>query len=139
MANNIPLEDNDRWDWIAHIRGALMDRLQTSTAPVIAVTCSALRTVYRDELRKLPQLLDFPVTVTFLALSISDEVQLKERLIARSATEDHYMHSTMVESQLAVQEPITRLESDVIVLDSCQSKDRMMKAVEESVQQILEL
>jgi carbohydrate kinase (thermoresistant glucokinase family) len=139
MANNIPLEESDHWDWIAHIRGALMDRLQNSTAPAIAVTCSALRTVYRDELRKLPQLLDVPVTVTFLALSISDEGQLKERLIARSAAENHYMHSTMVESQLAVQEPPTRLESDVIVLDSSQSKDRMIEAVEETVQQILEL
>ncbi|KAJ5747040.1 NRPS-like protein biosynthetic cluster [Penicillium nucicola] len=139
MTNNIPLEDTDRWDWIAHIRGAVMYRLQNSTAPAIAVTCSALRALYRDELRKLPQLLDFPVTVTFLALTISDEARLKERLVARSAEENHYMHSTMVESQLAIQEPPMRLESDVIVLDSCQSKDRMIKAVEDAVQHILEL
>ncbi|OQD84953.1 hypothetical protein PENANT_c011G11440 [Penicillium antarcticum] len=139
MANSIPLEDSDRWAWIAHICGALMDRLQNSTAPAIAVTCSALRTVYRDELRKLPQLLDFPVTVTFIALSINDQAQLNKRLVARSAAEDHYMHSTMVEPQLAVQEPPTRLENDVIVLDSSQSKDRMIQAVEDTVQRILEL
>ncbi|OOF95586.1 hypothetical protein ASPCADRAFT_507410 [Aspergillus carbonarius ITEM 5010] len=48
MANGIPLEDCDRWDWLAHIRGAVMDRLQHSTTRGVAVTCSALRTVHRD-------------------------------------------------------------------------------------------
>ncbi|KAJ5344664.1 NRPS-like enzyme [Penicillium brevicompactum] len=139
MAENIPLEDNDRWEWIAHIRGALMDRLQHSTAPAIAVTCSALRTVYRDELRRLPQLLDFPVMVTFLRLSIADEAQLKERLVTRSANESHYMHSTMVESQLAIQEAPSMLESDVITVDATQSKTKVIETVEETVRMMLDL
>ncbi|CAG8289918.1 unnamed protein product [Penicillium salamii] len=139
MANGIPLEDSDRWDWIAHIRGALMDRLQHSTAPAIAVTCSALRTVYRDELRRLPQLLNFPVMVTFLYLSIENEAQLKERLISRSANEAHYMQSTMVESQLAIQEPPSNLESDVVALDATRSKEEVLRAVEDTVRLILDL
>jgi carbohydrate kinase (thermoresistant glucokinase family) len=139
MAKNIPLEDSDRWDWIAHIRGAVMDRLHHSAAPAIAVTCSALRTAYRDELRRLPQLLDFPVMITFIALTIGDEFQLKERLDVRSANEGHYMHSTMVESQLAIQEPPALSETDVITLDASQSKDLMLQAVEQTLQEILEL
>ncbi|CAG8107562.1 unnamed protein product [Penicillium olsonii] len=139
MAKSIPLRDDDRWDWIAHIRGALMDRLQHSTAPAIAVTCSALRSVYRDELRRLPQLLDFPVMVTFLCLSIGDEAQLEARLVARSANESHYMQSTMVASQLAIQEPPSELESDVIALDATLSKPDMLEEVEDTVRLILDL
>lgn len=137
MANNIPLQDCDRWDWLAHIRGAVMDRVQHSTAPAIAVTCSALRTVYRDELRRVSQLFDFPVTVTFVMLSIQDRTQLKDRMIARSAAEQHYMTSAMVDSQLdLLEDPID--ESDVIVLDSRQSRDKMLEALIEAVRGVVE-
>ncbi|RAH86917.1 acetyl-CoA synthetase-like protein [Aspergillus japonicus CBS 114.51] len=133
MANGTPLEDRDRWDWLAHIRGAVMDRLQHSTGPAVAVTCSALRTAYRDELRRLSELLDFPVNVTFVLLSIRDGEQLKERVAARSAVEAHYMQATMVESQLSTLESPGPWESDVIVLDSSCSKEEMIEDVEKTV------
>jgi len=87
MANNLPLEDSDRWEWLAHIRGAVMDRLLNSPTPAVAVTCSALRTAYRDELRRLGQLLDIPVTVTLLLLSIRDKALLKRRVAERDAAD----------------------------------------------------
>ncbi|RAL12493.1 acetyl-CoA synthetase-like protein [Aspergillus homomorphus CBS 101889] len=139
MANGIPLEDRDRWDWLAHIRGAVMDRLQHSTAPAVAVTCSALRTVYRDELRRLSDLFDFPVTVTFVLLSVLNGEQLKERVAARSAVEAHYMQAKMVESQLHTLESPGPSESDVIVLDSSRSKEKMIQDVEETGGGILSL
>lgn len=137
MANGIPLEDRDRWDWLAHIRGAVMDRLQQTTAPAVAVTCSALRTVYRDELRRLSQLLDFPVTVTFLLLSVDDRETLKERMVARLAKEDHYMRSTMVDSQLDILEQPTLSEGDVLTVDASQDKAQMLRQVEETVRGLL--
>ncbi|GLB11781.1 putative NRPS-like protein biosynthetic cluster [Aspergillus tubingensis] len=137
MANGIPLEDRDRWDWLAHIRGAVMDRLQQTTAPAVAVTCSALRTVYRDELRRLSQLLDFPVTVTFLLLSADDRETLKERMVARLAKEDHYMRSTMVDSQLDILEQPTLSEGDVLTVDASQDKAQMLRQVEETVRGLL--
>ncbi|PWY67834.1 NRPS-like enzyme [Aspergillus eucalypticola CBS 122712] len=95
MANGIPLEDRDRWDWLAHIRGAVMDRLQQTTAPAFA-------------LRRLSQLLDFPVTT------------LKEH---------HYMRSTMVDSQLDILEQPTLSEGD--------GKAQMLQQVEETVRGLL--
>ncbi|OGM48883.1 NRPS-like enzyme [Aspergillus bombycis] len=137
MANNNPLTDSDRWDWLAHIRGAVMDRLQHSTAPAVVVTCSALRTIYRDELRRLSRLFDFPVNVTFLMLSIKDRAQLKDRLVARSAKEGHYMSSAMVDSQLDTLEGPSDSESDVISLDSDQPMEKMIQGVEDVVQGFL--
>ncbi|KAJ6183713.1 hypothetical protein N7519_005014 [Penicillium mononematosum] len=136
MAKNMPLQDSDRWDWLAHIRGAVMDRLQRSDSPALAVTCSALRTVYRDELRRLSQLFDFPVTVTFLFLSVPDREDLKDRVVARSETENHYMKSSMVDSQLDLMEDPTD-EPDVLVLDSTQPKAKMIEDVVDMVQGIL--
>ncbi|KAJ5240865.1 uncharacterized protein N7469_002456 [Penicillium citrinum] len=136
MSKNIPLEDSDRWDWLAHIRGAVMDRLLTSDTPAVIVTCSALRTIYRDELRKLNQLFDFPVTVSFVLLSISDKAQLVERMNERSAIEQHYMKSFMVESQLGLLElPVD--EDDVTLLDSSQSREQMLDEVVAVMQNIL--
>lgn len=136
MARNIPLEDSDRWDWLTHIRGAVMDRILGSNAQAVTVTCSALRTVYRDELRRLNQLFDFPVTVSFLMLSIKDKAQLTERMNRRSEIEQHYMKSSMIASQLELLEsPVD--ESDVIVLDSSQAREKMLDDVVETVQDIL--
>ncbi|GKZ72631.1 putative NRPS-like protein biosynthetic cluster [Aspergillus niger] len=137
MAKGIPLEDRDRWDWLAHIRGAVMDRLQQTTAPAIAVTCSALRTVYRDELRRLSQLLDFPVTVTFLLLSVHDRETLKKRMVERLAKEEHYMRSTMVDSQMDILEEPRLSEGDVIIVNAGQNKAQMLQQVEETVRGLL--
>ncbi|GES62865.1 NRPS-like enzyme [Aspergillus terreus] len=139
MANNVPLTDEDRWDWFAHIRGAVMDRLQHTDAPVLAVTCSALRTVYRDELRRLTRLLEYPVNVNFLLLEITKDNRegLRERILARSAKEAHYMKSVMVDSQLDILEPPSWAESDVVILDASQDKDRVLHAVEEFVRAVV--
>ncbi|KAJ5107632.1 hypothetical protein N7456_004307 [Penicillium angulare] len=136
MANNIPLEDSDRCDWLAHIRGAVMERLQNTKSPAVAVTCSALRTTYRDELRRLSQLFDFPVTVTFFLLATQDREQLKGRMTVRSAQEQHYMKSFMVDSQLDLLEAPTD-EPDVIVIDSSQAKEKMINDVVENVMNFL--
>ncbi|KAJ5085474.1 hypothetical protein N7532_010245 [Penicillium argentinense] len=136
MANNIPLDDSDRWDWLAHIRGAVMDRLISSAVPAVSVTCSALRTVYRDELRRLSRLFDFPVTVTFLMLDIRDKAQLTERMNERSAAEQHYMKSFMVDSQLELlEDPID--EDDVVLVDSSQEKQKMLDEVVLTVRDIM--
>lgn len=133
MANNLPLQDSDRWDWLSHIRGAVMGRLLESETPTVAVTCSALRTVYRDELRRLSNLFDFPVTVTFLLLSLQDREQLRHRMVVR---EDHYMKSAMVDSQLELLEnPVD--EPDVLVLDASRGREEVLDDVVQTVEGIL--
>jgi carbohydrate kinase (thermoresistant glucokinase family) len=136
MANDLPLQDSDRWEWLSHIRGAVMDRLQHESAPLITVTCSALRTTYRDELRKLSSLFDFPVTVSFILLNISDKAQLEERMISRFDTEGHYMKSAMVDSQLGILE-YPNNEHDITVIDASQPQERVIEKVVENVRSIL--
>ncbi|KAJ5630473.1 uncharacterized protein N7484_010573 [Penicillium longicatenatum] len=136
MDRDIPLEDSDRWDWLAHIRGAVMDRLLGTSAPAIVVTCSALRTVYRDELRRLSQLLDFPVTITFVMLHVGDRSVLKDRVLVREV-EGHYMKSAMVDSQVELLE-MPCDEGDVLVLDSGVGREKMVESVVRTVQDVLE-
>lgn len=77
MAKNLPLDGSDRRDWLANIRGAVIDGVLNPSEPVIAVTCSALSIDDHDELRRFEQLLDIPVTVSFMLLSSSDEMLVK--------------------------------------------------------------
>ena len=50
MASGIPLTDEDRWPWL----GAIGERMEVerSTGHGVVVSCSALKHVYRDCLRK---------------------------------------------------------------------------------------
>ncbi|PWY88879.1 acetyl-CoA synthetase-like protein [Aspergillus sclerotioniger CBS 115572] len=138
MSHGIPLQDKDRWAWLAHIRGAVMDRLQhsDSTTRGVAVTCSTLRTVYRDELRRLADLLDFPVTVTFLLLVVRDREELKGRMVGR---EGHYMPEGMVDSQVDLLEEPLMSEGDVITLDAGGDMAGVLEEVEGFVGEILRL
>lgn len=131
MANNFPLDESDRRDWLAHIRGAIMNRVLNSSVPAMAVTCSALRTDDRDELHRLEQLLDIPVAVTFLSLSSSDEGLVKEGLAERDITEMHHMESSTIGSQLGLLEHPVH-ESDAILVESNEEN------VVQIVQRILE-
>ncbi|KAL5050776.1 hypothetical protein BDW71DRAFT_203499 [Aspergillus fruticulosus] len=139
MGSGIPLSDADRWEWLSHIRGAVMDRLlQSSTSAGVVVTCSALKRSYRDDLRKLAYLLEDPVNVTFIHLSVGKEsrTELRERLVLRSKEEGHYMASTMVDSQLeALERP--EEERDVVVVDAARTKDTVLGEVERIVRGIL--
>ncbi|PLB52351.1 acetyl-CoA synthetase-like protein [Aspergillus steynii IBT 23096] len=138
MSNKIPLTDEDRWEWLAHIRGAVMDRLQQHRdIPGLVVTCSALRTVYRDRLRRLSELFDFPVGVTFLLLDIHDKEKLEDRLVARSEGEGHYMAASMVDSQLELLEEPDMSEGDIIRVNSSQGKWDMLRDVEARANSIL--
>ncbi|KAK1141640.1 putative NRPS-like protein biosynthetic cluster [Aspergillus melleus] len=138
MGNKVPLADDDRWEWLAHIRGAVMYQLQQHCdLPGLVVTCSALRTVYRDHLRRLSELFDFPVGVTFVLLDIQNKEKLEDRLVARSEGEGHYMASAMVDSQLNLLEEPDMSEGDVIRVDSSQGKWDMLRDVEETVKGIL--
>lgn len=131
MTSGMPLSDSDRWEWLSHIRGAVMDRLLNPSTPAgVVVTCSALRRVYRDELRKLAYLLEQPLNVIFIHLSVGKErtSELKERLVMRSKEEGHYMASAMVDSQLEALESPDE-ERDVVVVDAARDKDVVLQEV----------
>ncbi|KAL2814280.1 hypothetical protein BJX63DRAFT_392630 [Aspergillus granulosus] len=140
MASGVPLTDTDRWEWLEHIKGAVVDRLlQSSTSQTaVVVTCSALKKIYRDQLRSLAYLLEFPVNVTFIHLSVGKEGrgELKERLLVRSKEEGHYMEQGMVDSQLAVLES-PKDEGDVVVVDAIRGKEEVLEEVDGIVKGVL--
>lgn len=138
MHNLQPLNDADQFTWLAHIRGAVADRVASTGAPGTIVTCSALRKTYRDELRKLSELFgeDVGVVVRFIFLDMGgDSDALVQRLRMRQG---HYMNSDMVKSQIEMLEQPTELESDIVPVDATQSKEDVLREAEEIVREILE-
>ncbi|KAI5304674.1 hypothetical protein KEM56_006144 [Ascosphaera pollenicola] len=124
MANNIPLNDADRWDWLIQLREAAVKALSTpkssdSTAyPTgVVVTCSALKHKYRDVMRIAAY--EHPsVSIHFIYLR-ADEEELMERVQARQG---HFMKSDMVRSQFTALEEPTEEEWDADCVECGKSR-----------------
>jgi gluconokinase len=93
MAAGLPLDDDDRWSWLAAIAAWIDERRTTGEAGVVA--CSALKRTYRDLLRGgRPE-----VTIVFLDGSFE---LIAGRLAGRP---DHFMPAALLASQFAALEP----------------------------------
>ncbi|SEL94809.1 gluconokinase [Streptacidiphilus jiangxiensis] len=99
MAAGIPLDDADREPWLRAIGAWLAERVAAGTGGV--VTCSALKRSYRDLLR------DACPDAFFLHLTGAHAL-VEERLAHRSG---HFMKAYMLDSQLAILEPLTADEN----------------------------
>jgi len=91
MAAGQPLTDEDRWPWLAKVSAWITDHT-TAGIPGI-ITCSALKRIYRDRMRG--------PNVIFVHLAGSTD-QIGQRLAART---DHFMPTTLLDSQLSTLEP----------------------------------
>jgi carbohydrate kinase (thermoresistant glucokinase family) len=101
MAAGTPLTDEDRWPWLAAVGNEL-----AAAGPLgLVLACSALKRSYRDTIRARA-----PRTV-FLHLHGTKEV-LSSRLEVRAG---HFMPATLLESQLAMLEPLGADEAGVVV------------------------
>ncbi|WP_156721640.1 gluconokinase [Streptomyces apocyni] len=95
MAFGTPLDDEDRWPWLE----AIGEWAKEQEGHGGVVSCSALKRAYRDRLRAAAP------GIAFIHLS-GDRDLIAERQAAR---EDHFMPSSLLDSQFATLEP---LESD---------------------------
>jgi gluconokinase len=103
MAAGEPLDDEDRWPWLAAIREWVDAQLDVGTSAV--VTCSALKRSYRDALLAgRPEL-------RFCEIDAPTDL-LVDRLSRR---EGHYMPPSLLPSQLATLEPLAADEPGVRV------------------------
>ncbi len=101
MSSGIPLTDEDRAGWLQILNRELNARLATGESVVLA--CSALKQRYRDALELgLPK-------VSWLYLR-GDRETILERVAQRK---EHFMPTTLVDSQLAALEEPT----DAVVVD----------------------
>jgi gluconokinase len=108
MASGKPLDDTDRYPWLARLRNLIAAHLEKGETAVLA--CSALKKKYRDQLREGND------GIQFVYLKGDFEL-IWGRMQARA---EHYMKADMLHSQFAdLEEPdadkalIVGIENDV--------------------------
>jgi gluconokinase len=97
MAAGIALTDEDRWPWLDRVADWIRDHTAAGVPGII--TCSALKRVYRDRMRG--------EHVVFVHIAGSKD-SIGKRLAART---DHYMPTSLLDSQFATLEPPDRDEN----------------------------
>ncbi|WP_024286565.1 gluconokinase [Cellulomonas sp. KRMCY2] len=104
MAAGIALTDDDRWPWLRALRDWLTEQSRAGRSSI--VTCSALRSAYRDVLGEAEG------TVRFVHLTAAPEV-IGNRLATRVG---HFMPAALLPSQLGTLEPLRDSEDGVTVV-----------------------
>lgn len=114
MASGQALTDGDREPWLIAVREAMAARLSRGEGVVMA--CSALRTSYRDVLRKAG------AGVRFVYLKAGKRL-IAKRLTKRSR---HFFAPSLLDSQFAtLEEPDVEVERDVRIVDATLARRRM--------------
>lgn len=103
MRSGTPLEDSDRWPWLAAMAADIDRWLTDGTGMVLA--CSALKRAYRD-------ILIGARSDVHLVQLTGEESLIRSRIEARR---DHYMPPALLLSQLATLEPPTADERPIVV------------------------
>lgn len=91
MRSGVPLTDDDRRQWLEHLAAQIAQHSSDKSPLVIA--CSALKQAYRNRLRRTRD------DLAFVHLKGSRELLLK-RLQNRASRENHFMPTTLLDSQL---------------------------------------
>jgi gluconokinase len=103
MRAGVPLDDADREPWLRELAAWIGERERAGTSCVL--TCSALKRNFRDLLRSGTD------AVWFVHVDVPETV-LRERLTRRTG---HYMPASLLESQLAILEPLGDDEPGITV------------------------
>ncbi len=120
MSSGRPLTDEDRWPWLEALADWTAERRAAGRSTVL--TCSALRRVYRDVLRR-------PDPGTFFVHLYGDEGLLRERMSSRQ----HFMPASLLRSQFETLEPLDPDESGIAV-DTAASVEAIAERVEAALQ-----
>jgi gluconokinase len=116
MRHGTPLTDADRKPWLEKLRARIVEWIEAGKNGVLA--CSALRQVYRDQLRVNPQ-----VHLVYLK---GERALFSERLLERPG---HYMKWPMLESQLAtLEEPL-----DAVTVNASSPPGKIVQDIREKL------
>lgn len=102
MASGRPLTDADRWGWLESLAAWTRERDEAGQPTLLS--CSALRRSYRDVLRRGGER-------TFFVHMTGD----KGLLLQRMETREHFMPSSLLESQLDTLELLEPDEEGMVV------------------------
>ena len=113
MSAGIPLDDNDRWPWLAQVAAVLVAEERS------VGSCSALKRAYRDSLRQ-----GVGRSLRFVCLVLPHS-ELGRRVSLRQG---HFMPAGLLDSQLAAFEtPAT--ERDALIVDGMAPQDLNIEQV----------
>ena len=121
MGSGHALSTLDRQIWLSRIKIEILERVraaqmlqrdQEAKQQTLILTCSALKSEYRDALRDI--LGDGSIQTTFVTLNAGEE-ELEKRVGDRIG---HYMKASMVKGQLATVESPRVDETDVLPVDA---------------------
>ncbi|KAH7413711.1 male sterility protein [Phaeosphaeria sp. MPI-PUGE-AT-0046c] len=113
MGAGVPLDDASRTIWLRRLKQRALSCLTELGYDKVFVSCSALKQIYRDQLRELNTEAG-DVKVVFVDLQVG-----KDEMIRRMKNRgDHYMKEDMVESQVAIKEESGVMEMDVLPVDA---------------------
>jgi gluconokinase len=118
MKNGAPLDDADRWPWLARLNTFLLDVERQGRNLVLA--CSALKQVYRDRLACAC------AAARFVFLDGEREL-IRARLAARQG---HYMDPKLLDSQFAILER----PEDALRLDIAGSPAELVQSIREKLE-----
>lgn len=116
MESGIPLDDDDRYPWLQLVGETLRDNPGT-----IAIGCSALKRIYRDQIRDAAG-----SDICFIFLDGSREL-IESRMAKR---EGHFMPLSLLDSQFAALEPPRPTEENVVRIDIDGSLATIIEAIE---------
>ena len=109
MQAGIPLEDADRWPWLAHLNKVLKEEANAVLA------CSALKRTYRDRLAQ--GISAFKVVYLYGTVEL-----IRDRMRTRS---HRFMPATLLQSQFAALEP----PPDAIAIDVAATPEECVAAI----------
>ena len=105
MANGQPLNDDDRYPWLARLHDLIANHLAKGQSAVVA--CSALKNKYRDQLRQGNQ----GMRIIYLQGSF-------ELILGRmKARKDHFMKADMLQSQFDTLESPSAHNTLIVSID----------------------
>lgn len=129
MAEGIPLQDDDRWDWLRKV--ATLSSHSAQRNGLCIVTCSSLKKKYRDLIRTT-----CPETHFYFLFLYGEQAVIIKRLEERKG---HFMKATMMQSQFKDLELPNSAEEphcDIVNVDG-KSYDQVEKEVLADVDQLL--
>jgi gluconokinase len=115
MRAGIPLDDESRRPWLARIAAWIGEHETDGRSCVL--TCSALKRIYRDQLREGHH------SVLFVQLTVAEDL-LSDRVSARTG---HYMPASLVHSQVATLEPLD--DEPGITVSGAEPPDQVVEEV----------
>jgi gluconokinase len=121
MSSGQALTDEDRWPWLDALADWTARRRAAGRSTVL--TCSALKSAYRDVLRA-------PVPETFFVHLYGDEGLLHQRMEGRR---EHFMPAALLRSQLETLEPLGPDEYGIAV-DVVLSMEAILARVKAALQ-----